>query len=261
MTTNPFLAPDAQRTLYGSAERLGSRTGALHRAKIEGRAVADVIVGLATIHSERMPEGTIADLGCGRGTTTHALARHHRAAQVVGIDASHALLAEARRTTTDAAWVRADFHALPIRSGTCSLVVAAFCLYHSPHPERVIHEIARCLAPGGLAILVTKSANSYRELDEVVASTGLDPHATARPSLYAAAHSGNLSEVAAAALEVRHLEHEEHRFRFHDANHLAAYLATTPKYHITPGRDIAASLPNQPVTATSVVTYLVGGIR
>lgn len=166
-----------------------------------------------------------------------------------------------------ARYARADFHAIPLRDATCQLVIAAFCLYHSRRPQAVVEEIGRCLASGGVAILATKSVDSYRELDQLVVSSGLDSQATSRPSLYATAHSGNLETLAEQSLTVRRVLHEEHTFRFDDFGHLAEYLVTSPKYTLPeriradPGR-LAAALrqqrPDRPVVATSTVTYLVG---
>ncbi len=59
--------------------------------------------------------------------------------------------------------IRADFSRLPFPNGSCDLVVAAFCLYHSRDPASIIAEIARCLVPGGTAIFAVKSADSYRD--------------------------------------------------------------------------------------------------
>ena len=146
------------------------------------------------------------------------------------------------------------------------MVVAAFCLYHSPSPSSVITEITRCLLPGGMAIFAVKSADSYPELDQLVAGSGLDPAATSRPSLYQAAHSGNITELAAASLSVRQVIHETHRFTFPALADVAEYLATSPKYDLPPalaGSPAALAtalrqrIPDAPVTATSVVTYLV----
>ena len=78
----------------------------------------------------------------------------------------------------------------------------AFCLYHSSSPGSVIREITRCLLPGGTAIFAVKSADSYAELDQLVADSGLDPAAVGHPSLYQAAHSGNIPELAAASRQV-----------------------------------------------------------
>ena len=116
----------------------------------------------------------VADLGCGRGTTTRMLAERLASARVIAVDLSAALLDAARNQlpAERAGSIRADFHCLPLASRSCDVVVAAFCLYHSPSPGQVIGEIARCLRPGGTAILATKSADSYRELDRLMRAAG-----------------------------------------------------------------------------------------
>jgi len=192
----PFTDPSALAELYATAERLAQRTGALRAARIAGRPADEVIADLAARFA---PVGIMADVGCGRGTTTLRLAQRLRPHVLLAVDRAHTLLEVTRERTAGAPGVRpvrADFHRLPLPDGSLDLVVAAFCLYHSPRPREVIAELARCLAPGGTAILATKSADSYRALDELVAASGLDPHATARPSLYATAHSSNLSTLA-----------------------------------------------------------------
>lgn len=131
-------------------------------------------------------------------------------------------------------------------------------------------EFARILDDRGVAVLVTKSADSYTELDALVAAAGLDPQAQHRQSLYTTAHSGNIAAAAASALDVVHVEHEEHRFQFADLGHVAAYLATNPKYRLGPGlygnpealaAELRARLPNQRLSTTSVVTYVVARPR
>jgi SAM-dependent methyltransferase len=160
-----------------------------------------------------------------------------------------------------------DFHRLPLHDNSCDLAIAAFCLYHSPRPGQVVAEIHRTLTPGGLAVLVTKSLDSYREMDALVAAAGLDPDAEERESLYTSAHSGNLAGLARTCLDIVDVRHERHTFRFDGHHHAAAYLATNPKYDLAPGlyadpSAIAAalreSLPDQPVTTSSVVTYVTG---
>ncbi|NYI05545.1 class I SAM-dependent methyltransferase [Allostreptomyces psammosilenae] len=269
---NPFLDPAVRPGLYAEAGRLTSRTSALHRAKSEGRPVADAIVDLALRHAAVTRAAIVLDLGCGRGTTTRALAERLRPAQLLGVDASAALLSRARtRTgaaneTTRISWLCADFHHLPLPTASSALAVAAFCLYHSPTPRAVVEEMARCLVPGGTALLVTKSADSYRELDRLVAAAGLDPDAERRPSLYTAAHSGNLTQLAEGPLRVVHTEHEIHRFTFSGHAHLAEYLATTPKYNVPDhlatdpvalADSLSMALPDRPVTTVSTVTYVV----
>lgn len=270
---NPFLDLAAVPGLYVTSDRLARRTRALHDAKVSGRHAAEVIADLAAA-SPLPVQPVIADIGCGRGSTTVTLAARLPAARFLAVDASAALLTVLRnRTSACSGRVRsacADFHALPLRDQSCDLIVAAFCLYHSPRPEMVIGEIARCLAPGGTAILVTKSADSYHELDELLAGCGLDPAATSRRSLYESAHSTSLPGIAGSALDVIDVRHDRHQFRFQDLAHLAEYLATTPKYVLAPSLQAAPErlaaelrhrLPDRPVEATSTVTYVLGRRR
>jgi len=265
----PFTDPaEVQGPLYAAASRLASRTGALHRARVRGRHAADVIADLAADAANPAP-AVIADIGCGRGTTTLTLADRFPRARIAAIDLSAALLTATRNRTGSsgrAAALRADFHRLPLTDRSCDLIVAAFCLYHSPDPVSVITEIARCLTGEGTAVIAVKSADSYRELDRLMAASGLDPAAESRPSLYQAAHSGNIATLAETRLAVRRAVHETHLFVFPGLADAAEYLATSPKYDLPSAlagsaealaRALAARLPDQPVTATSIVTYLV----
>ncbi|WP_422738626.1 class I SAM-dependent methyltransferase [Micromonospora sp. WMMD729] len=267
MSANPFLDPTlVHGDLYRGNGRLADRTKALHRAKISGSDVADTIAGLL---AARVPTGaTVLDIGCGRGTTTLRLADRLRPRQLIAVDASTALLRTTRDRLGDSgplgSVVCADFHHLPLPDSLADAAVAAFCLYHSPTPDLAVAEIARCLRPGGTAALVTKSLDSYAELDRLLQAAGLDPDATSRPSLYESFHSGNLHTITATHLTVLDIQHEEHIFHFADATHLARYLATTPKYRIalTGGNPaLAAALQQRlappPYTTRSTVSYAV----
>ncbi|GAA4155722.1 hypothetical protein [Actinomadura keratinilytica] len=115
-------------------------------------------------------------------------------------------------------------------------------------------------------MLVTKSADSYHQLDHLLTATGLDPGATARPSLSAIADSDRLPALASDVLTVEAVFHDQHAFRFGDAAHQADYLITVPKYQLPPPLDIApAELADQlrrrrgngPLTTTSTVTYVI----
>lgn len=271
MAATPFTDTSLVRgPLYASADRLAQRTGALHQAKIRGADAADTIAAL-TVIAIPAPAGRVADIGCGRGTTTVRLAEQWPAARLVAVDQSSALLAVAGgRLRQHGHWALlacADFHHLPLAGASVDLAVAAFCLYHSAHPERAVAEIGRCLAPGGRAILVTKSADSYHHIDDLLGRTGLDPHASSRPSLYRTFHSGNAEGVVAAGgLTRRTRVDQRHVFRFADFAHLAAYAVTSPKYQLPPALAadppqladaLRSHLPDQPVTTTSIVTYLV----
>jgi len=267
---NPFTDPDLiNGPLYGDAARLAQRTTALHRARVSGRHAGEVIADVAAAAVRTTGRPMIADLGCGRGTTTRLLASRLPAAAIVAIDLSAAMLDTARGRlagiSCNVSHVRADIHRLPFRDEYCDVIVAAFCLYHSAVPESVIAEIARCLRDGGTAILAVKSRDSYHELDELMAAAGIDPEAASRPSLYETAHSSNITELTATTehLVIEQVISETHRLTFPTLADAARYLATSPKYGLPAGENPAAlalsleqQLPEQPVTTTSVVTYL-----
>lgn len=261
MAPNPFVDVNRFPSLYASADRLGRRTAALRAAKISGRDAVETIVEIAERIAPTRP--VVCEIGCGRGSTTLALAARLRPRQLIAVDRSHALLAVVGRRAADAGdsvtLVEADFHHLPFRPAAHDVAVAAFCLYHSPTPDRAVAEIARCLMPGGHAVLVTKSADSYHQIDELVQDCGLDLAATSRPSLYGSFHSLVAAEVAATALHVVAVVHEDHVFRFTGRDHLAAYLATSPKYAdhgAGYAEQLRQRLPDAPLTVTSTVTYV-----
>ena len=267
-----FTDPAAQPHLYGNAARLARRTTALHAAKVAG---GDASTTLAQLAAHYQPHaGLTADIGCGRGSAALQLARHLPATRPLLVDQSDALLRAACQRLTDAdirpIMLRADFHRLPLADAVLDVALAAFCLYHSPDPGRVVAEIGRTLTPRGVALFATKSASSYHELDKLVAHSGLDPDADAGPSLYAAFHTGNAEPIVNAHLRIHRIEHQRHTFVFTNLAHVAAYLATTPKYRIPPDLTgnpelladaLRMRLADQPVTATSTVTYVVAGHR
>ncbi|MEV7020882.1 class I SAM-dependent methyltransferase [Kitasatospora sp. NPDC093558] len=266
MTANPFLdAARVRHDLYADADRITQRTSALARVKTAGPHPATVIADLAATGLR----GTVLDIGCGRGTTTLALAERLTPPRLIAFDQSAALLAETERRLaghTGAKTMRGDFHAIALPNSSVAVAVAAFCLYHSPRPAAVIAEITRCLAPGGLSITVTKSADSYRTLDEAIAASGLDPEATTRPSLYETFHSHNQADIVATCLDVQQVIHHEHRFRFTDADHIAAYAATNPKYQLPYdageiARRLRKAVGDGPLDTTSNVTYVVASRR
>jgi hypothetical protein len=100
----------------------------------------------------------------------------------------------------------------------------------------------------------------------VIAESGLDPQADTRPSLYETLHSDVAAEITATALRVDRVVRQHHVFRFTGFDHLAAYVATSPKYrlpeHLTGevpalAKELRRQIPDKPVTATSTITCIV----
>ena len=101
------------------------------------------------------PEWTVADLGCGTGTLTAAVAPFVR--QVIGVDESAAMLRWARKRTLGSGNVelhRAPLEHLPIESGSCDAALAILVLAYVAEVGPVLAEAARVLHPGGRLVLV-----------------------------------------------------------------------------------------------------------
>lgn len=261
---NPFTDHEAVRgALYERSGRLESRSDALVRAKIAGANAADTIVELLGPLNH---DATIVDAGAGPGYLARYLARTYPTAWIMALDQSHELCRASKRRLTGHRHgaTQADYHRIPIAASSVDVIVAAFSLYHSPSPAIVLAELARTLRPGGQLIATTKSADSYAQLDELVAHCGLDPAAQNRPSLYSAFHSENASDIVAQVLDIDEVAHQEHEFRFDNFDHLAAYLVTTPKYRFPASSndpralsdELRARVPEYPLIMTSTVTYV-----
>ncbi len=92
----------------------------------------------------------IADLGCGAGFLTNALAQAGH--QVTGVDLSKNSLEIAKKydTTGSVTYIQADVTASPLPSRRFDVVCAMDLLEHVTQPQRVVSEAARLLKPGGL---------------------------------------------------------------------------------------------------------------
>jgi ubiquinone/menaquinone biosynthesis C-methylase UbiE len=218
----------ARRILYTSADRLHRRTSALLSARTVGVPSSTVITQLLRRRTVAPPEALL-DVGCGRGGLAADLVNGFPSARVTVLDVSAALLTEAvRRTGARSAAVQADFHQLPLREHTFDAVTAAFCLYHAADPREPLAELARILKPGGVLATATKSIDSYRELDSVIAQAGLASVRTTMGSLYASFSTENAVRLLSEGFEVLDVEEHRHEFTFTSGDHLSRYLATVP---------------------------------
>ena len=135
-------------------------------------------------------QARVLDLGTGSGRLLPGLAA--RAASVIGVDASPALLEEARRRTaglgaqaqgepgqgTGTVELRlGDMAHLPVQDGEVDTVVANMVLHHLPEPARVFPEIRRVLKPGGTLLIGEFLPHSEEWMREALADQwlGLPP--------------------------------------------------------------------------------------
>ncbi len=97
----------------------------------------------------------VADLGCGTGALSAALAAH--VARVIGVDQSAAMLKAARARTAGHANIdlrRGGLEALPIEDATCDAALLVLALSYVPDPAAVVGEMARVVKPGGRAVVL-----------------------------------------------------------------------------------------------------------
>ena len=100
----------------------------------------------------------VADIGCGLGWSSIALARAFPKTRIDAVDVDEASIAEARRQATEAgvadriAFHRSAVEDAPLR-GPYDLVTAFECLHDMPYPVRALRRMRELAGPGG-AVLV-----------------------------------------------------------------------------------------------------------
>jgi SAM-dependent methyltransferase len=124
--------------------------------------LAEVLVDLSPV-----PLGgrRVLDVGAGTGAATRAIAR--AGGRPLAVDLASGMLAVDRRHRPPCA--AADGRHLPIATGSCGAVVAAFSFNHVPDPQRAFAEAARVVAPGGGVL-----ASAYSADDDHPAKAAVD---------------------------------------------------------------------------------------
>ena len=101
------------------------------------------------------PSWTVADLGCGTGQATAALAPYVE--RVVAVDESSAMLGAARKRLGDRPNVDLQsgrLEDLPVDDGAVDVALLSLVLHFVVDPAAVIAEAARILRPGGRLLVV-----------------------------------------------------------------------------------------------------------
>jgi 2-polyprenyl-3-methyl-5-hydroxy-6-metoxy-1,4-benzoquinol methylase len=140
---------------YGRAFRHGQ--GHINRPAFVHELPGEWLDALPDIRSRLTAGGHAADVGCGQGFSTAALAKAFPAARVVGIDADPDSIADARRHASEEGveveLVAADAAALA-EHGRFDLVLVLEALHDLAHPVETLAAIRAALAPGGAALVV-----------------------------------------------------------------------------------------------------------
>lgn len=97
----------------------------------------------------------VLDVGCGPGSITLELAQRVAPSQVIGIDSSQSVIAQAQEAARGAGdkttrFETADAMNLPYADDSFDIVHAHQVLQHVPDPVGLLREMARVTRPGGL---------------------------------------------------------------------------------------------------------------
>jgi ubiquinone/menaquinone biosynthesis C-methylase UbiE len=98
----------------------------------------------------------VLDVACGPGSVVVAFASRVR--RSVGLDATEAMLAQARslaatRNLTNTEWHQGDVYCLPFGDATFDIVSCRFAFHHFETPERALAEMVRVCRAGGRIVL------------------------------------------------------------------------------------------------------------
>ncbi len=159
LASQPSAAVDAARLRVVLDERRAATRAFFSSAAARwDRVRADLFgsrVDQATLLALLDPKVVVGDLGCGTGAVSDVLAPFVR--QVIAVDDNAAMLAEARRRLDGRTNVEVRdgaLEALPLDDASLDVALVVLALHYAPEPQRVLHETARALRPGGrLALL------------------------------------------------------------------------------------------------------------
>ena len=104
----------------------------------------------------------VVEIGCGRGRYLRRLAEAFPHSELMGIDASAALL---RDLPPQALAVRGDMLAVPLRDGSCDGAFCVEALEHALLPRRAVAALCRVVRPGGGVLVIDKNA-AYQPLSD-----------------------------------------------------------------------------------------------
>lgn len=188
--------PELVRREYAS-ETVFAERRKVFTELVEGPNADDI--ALAAV-AEVEPE-CVVDVGCGDGRFAARLARE-LGVDVVAFDLSARMVQLARERGVNASL--GDVERLPAPDGAYDCAVANWMLYHVPHLERGLAELARVLRPGGRLVAATFGELNLVELWRALGEETPPPQPFSRENGYAplTRHFARVERRAADAIVV-----------------------------------------------------------
>ncbi|MCX6800773.1 MAG: methyltransferase domain-containing protein [Candidatus Diapherotrites archaeon] len=115
----------------------------------------------------------IADIGCGSGTFTRALAKKYPNIEMTGIDISEDAVTFAKKTAKfekikNANFTQGALEKIPAKDNSFDAIIASHVIEHIPSPKKALIEIRKKLRSGGTLYLTTPNYISLWPLAELV---------------------------------------------------------------------------------------------
>jgi len=123
------------------------------------------------------PHFTIVDLGCGPGTITRGFCAFVPHGSVIGIDASPAVIEQARSLAPASEYPNLSFRVgditerLPFEDESVDVVYTHQTLLHLPRPIPVLEEARRILKPGGLLAMREWDRSDWHPADPMLTAS------------------------------------------------------------------------------------------
>jgi ubiquinone/menaquinone biosynthesis C-methylase UbiE len=139
------------------------------RGRDHGPAFLELWMDVISAHVKEQGIETILDLGCGTGRFTEGL-RARFDANVVGIDPSEKMLAQARSKQSDGRirYEHGRAESIPLPDNSVDLIFMSMIFHHFETPELAALECRRVLRDGGTALVRTgtrERISSYPYVD------------------------------------------------------------------------------------------------
>lgn len=157
--------------------RAGEFDGGAYQARFDALAASGMSMHGEADFVMAFRPASVLDAGCGTGRV--AIELHRRGVEVVGVDVSASMIAEARRCAGDLSWVEADLAQLQLDRQFDVVVLAGNVPLFCPpeHRAALVRSCAAHVGAGGRIVAGFQLDGTYRlgEWDAGCAAAGLEP--------------------------------------------------------------------------------------